>query len=118
MERSSVARRGRRAIPSPKESTVSTRERVKRVLLERGVLAGESAADEAAEPGRLVIEDRSDGTAIVRLGPAVMAAFAPTPRRPHFPVNKTLQSCADHCADAGFLVALLRDDRGVYVSVS
>jgi hypothetical protein len=61
----------------------------------------------------LVIEDQADGSAVVR------DAGAPSqddgePRG--FPVTETLCRCADLLADSGFVIALVRDEDGVYLN--
>ena len=63
----------------------------------------------------LIVEDRGDGSAVVRdthgLVPASAAARG-------FPVSDTLYRCADLLADSGFAIALVRDEDGVYLNAS
>ena len=77
---------------------MSLEEQVKRVLSETG------SNDANAEA--FLIEPRGASAALrPSHGPAT--AFTPT-----------LQSCAERMADAGFFVALVRDDDGAYIQVS
>jgi len=61
----------------------------------------------------LVVEDLEDGSAVVRdtrgMVPAAAAARG-------FPVSETLYRCADLLADSGFVIALVRDEDGVYLN--
>ncbi|MGE3273383.1 MAG: hypothetical protein AB7P40_31910 [Chloroflexota bacterium] len=63
----------------------------------------------------LQIEDLDDGGAVVRDRSVVQRepmTGAPT----SFPASDTLYRCADILADSGFAVALIRDERGVYLN--
>ncbi|MCC7370319.1 MAG: hypothetical protein IT306_17980 [Chloroflexi bacterium] len=59
----------------------------------------------------LSIEDLADGGAVVRDAGAGGSAGMTG-----FPVSDTLYRCADLLASSGFAVALVRDDRGVYLN--
>lgn len=60
----------------------------------------------------LVVEALDDGGALVR---DTDVADQPGPAE-GFPVSERLARCADLLADAGFAVALVRDERGVYLN--
>ena len=57
----------------------------------------------------LVVEDVRDGSAVVRHD----ASDAPDEA---FPVTEELSRAADALSDAGFVVALLKDDDGVHIN--
>ena len=59
----------------------------------------------------IVIEDLDDGGALVR-DPHLM--IVDDVRR--FPVSETLARCADLLSESGFAVAMVRDERGVYLN--
>jgi hypothetical protein len=61
----------------------------------------------------LVIEDQADGSAVVRDPSAAMGAADASQG---FPVSETLHRCVDMLADSGFVVALVRDEDGVYLN--
>jgi hypothetical protein len=67
----------------------------------------ESGLDEAA--GELIVENVRDGSAVVRHD------LAPTPDE-GFPVTDELSRAADALSDAGFVVAMVKDDDGVYIN--
>ena len=73
---------------------------VRNVLDESGL--EETAAD-------LVVEDVRDGSAVVRHD------AADTPDEA-FPVTAELSRAADALSDAGFVVALVKDDDGVHIN--
>ena len=77
---------------------MSIEEQVRRVLAE---LDPDGVSTDA-----FLIEPRGGGAAL-RPSSGPETAFSPT-----------LQSCADRMADAGFLVALVRDAGGAYVQVN
>ena len=60
----------------------------------------------------LIIEVQDDGSAVVR---DADSRRAPGDSR-GFPVSETLCRCADLLADSGFMIALVRDDDGVYLN--
>ena len=60
----------------------------------------------------LIVEDQKDGSAVVRDADAPSAAGDSR----GFPVSDTLYRCADLLADSGFIIVLVRDDDGVYLS--
>jgi hypothetical protein len=63
----------------------------------------------------LVIEDLADGGAIVCH--SAPAARKHVSQHQHgFPVTQELHHCADLLADAGFVVALVKGEQGVYLS--
>lgn len=57
----------------------------------------------------LIVEDREDGSAVVR-------DLSTSDDSRGFPVSETLYRCADILADSGFVIALVRDDDGVYLN--
>jgi hypothetical protein len=61
----------------------------------------------------LIVEDMDDGSTIVRDASAEASAAEDTGR---FPVSDTLCRCADLLADSGFVIALVRDEDGVYLN--
>jgi hypothetical protein len=61
----------------------------------------------------LVIEDQADGSAVVR---DLSASVPGTGASAGFPVSETLYRCADLLADSGFMIALVRDEDGVYLN--
>ena len=61
----------------------------------------------------LIVEDLDDGSTVVR-DTSVATGVADDPRR--FPVSETLCRCADLLADSGFVIALVRDEDGVYLN--
>lgn len=61
----------------------------------------------------LKIEDRADGSAVVRDSQSALTANGD---RRTFPVSDTLHRCANLLSDAGFVVALVRDKDGVYLN--
>ena len=73
---------------------------VRNVLDESGL--EETSAD-------LVVEDVRDGSAVVRHD----AFDAPNEA---FPVTEELSRAADALSDAGFVVALVKDDGGVHIN--
>ena len=75
-------------------------ELVRNVLDESGL--EETAAD-------LVVEDVRDGSAVVRHDAIVTPDEA-------FPVTHELSRAADALSDAGFVVALVKDDDGVHIN--
>lgn len=66
----------------------------------------------SAEYRDLIVEDLDDGSTIVRDTSA--EASAADSRR--FPVSETLGRCANLLADSGFVIALVRDEDGVYLN--
>jgi hypothetical protein len=67
----------------------------------------ESGLDDAG--GELVVENVRDGSAVVRHD----LAEAPDEG---FPVTEELSRAADALSDAGFVVAMVKDDDGVYIN--
>ena len=61
----------------------------------------------------LIVEDMDDGSTVVRDTSA--ATNAPEDPR-SFPVSETLCRCADLLADSGFVIAMIRDEDGVYLN--
>lgn len=61
----------------------------------------------------LIVEDQDDGSAVVREATAGSGTGTDTRR---FPVSETLCRCADLLADSGFVIALVRDEDGVYLN--
>jgi hypothetical protein len=61
----------------------------------------------------LTVEDQEDGGAVVR-DMSVPSSLQDGP--PGFPVSETLYRCADLLADSGFVIALVRDEDGVYLN--
>jgi hypothetical protein len=61
----------------------------------------------------LIVEDQEDGSAVVRDARATTSA-QDDPLG--FPVSETLYRCADLLADSGFIIALIRDEDGVYLN--
>ena len=61
----------------------------------------------------LIVEDLDDGNTVVR-DVSVATDDADGPRG--FPVSETLCRCADLLADSGFVIALVRDEDGVYLN--
>lgn len=61
----------------------------------------------------LIVEGQDDGSAVVRDASAD-ASIASDPRG--FPVSEMLCRCADLLADSGFIIALVRDEDGVYLN--
>jgi hypothetical protein len=61
------------------------------------------------------IEDLADGSAVVRDRDAD-GVSRNGGESGGFPVSDRLYRCADLLADAGFVVALVRDERGVYLN--
>jgi hypothetical protein len=62
----------------------------------------------------LVVEDQADGSAIVchtALPEIDQAGYQQS-----FPVTEELHRCADVLSDAGFVVALVKGERGVYLN--
>jgi len=57
----------------------------------------------------LIVEDLNDGSAVVR-------DMSATNTTRGFPVSETLCRCADLLADEGFVIALVRDEDGVYLN--
>ena len=74
--------------------------------LVRNVL-DESGLEEAS--GDLVVEDVRDGSAVVRHDALETSDEA-------FPVTEELSRAADALSDAGFVVALVKDDDGVHIN--
>lgn len=74
--------------------------------LVRNVLDESGLAVTAAD---LVVEDVRDGSAVVRHD-----AFDATDQA--FPVTEELSRAADALTDAGFVVALVKDDGGVHIN--
>lgn len=68
-----------------------------------------------SEYRELNIEDLADGGAVVRDSGAAHQLSAQA-TAVGFPVSETLYRCADLLADSGFAVALVRDERGVYLN--
>jgi hypothetical protein len=62
----------------------------------------------------LVVEDLADGSAMVSHGTPLDLATAGDACS--FPVTEELHRCADLLADAGFVVALVKGERGVYLN--
>jgi len=62
----------------------------------------------------LIVEDLADGSAMV-CHSAPTALLEPEDRR-GFPVTEELHRCADLLADAGFVVALVKGEQGVYLN--
>lgn len=63
----------------------------------------------------LVVQDHADGSAVIRDANTTLGSgLAATSRG--FPVSETLHRCADLLADSGFVVALVRDEQGVYLN--
>jgi hypothetical protein len=58
----------------------------------------------------MVIEDLDDGSAMV------CHTVAPIEDERSFPVTDELHRCADLLADAGFVVALVKGENGVYLN--
>ena len=75
-------------------------ELVRNVLDESGI--EETGAD-------LVVEDVRDGSAVVRHDAGETSDEA-------FPVTEELSRAADALSDAGFVVALVKDDGGVHIN--
>jgi len=63
----------------------------------------------------LVVEDLADGSAMVCHSVQATALLEPEDQR-GFPVTEELHRCADLLADAGFVVALVRGEQGVYLN--
>lgn len=61
----------------------------------------------------LLVEDLDDGSTIVRDTSVEAGAGDETGR---FPVSEMLCRCADLLADSGFVIALVRDEDGVYLN--
>ncbi len=61
----------------------------------------------------LIVEDLNDGSTVVR--DASVATNRSEDAR-GFPVSETLCRCADLLADSGFVIALVRDEDGVYLN--
>ena len=61
----------------------------------------------------LVVEDLADGSTVVR-DMSVATSAAGDARG--FPVSETLCRCADLLAYSGFVIALVRDEDGVYLN--
>jgi len=61
----------------------------------------------------LIVEDLDDGSTVVR---DVSADASATGDTRGFPVSETLCRCADLLADSGFIIALVRDEDGVYLN--
>ena len=61
----------------------------------------------------LIVEDLDDGSTVVRDVSADASAAEDTRG---FPVSETLCRCADLLADSGFIIALVRDEDGVYLN--
>lgn len=57
----------------------------------------------------LIVEAQDDGSTVVRDANA-------TDDTRGFPVSETLCRCADLLADSGFVIALVRDEDGVYLN--
>ncbi len=60
----------------------------------------------------LIVEALDDGSTAVRDADAPSAAEDAR----GFPVTETLCRCADLLADSGFVIALVRDEDGVYLN--
>ena len=60
----------------------------------------------------LVVEDQADGSAVVRDASPMNPRGDPR----GFPVSETLYRCADLLAESGFVIALVRDEDGVYLN--
>ena len=58
----------------------------------------------------VIVEDLADGSTVVRDARAQPIAAG------GFPVSDTLYRCADVLADSGFVIVLVRDKDGVYLS--
>jgi hypothetical protein len=58
----------------------------------------------------VIVEDLADGSTVVRDARAQPKAAG------GFPVSDTLYRCADVLADSGFVIVLVRDKDGVYLS--
>ena len=67
----------------------------------------------SAEYRDLIVEDRADGSAVVRDARAATGAQADARG---FPASETLYRCADLLADSGFIIVLVRDKDGVYLN--
>jgi hypothetical protein len=63
----------------------------------------------------MVIEDLDDGSAMVCHSVTTGERVQAEDRR-SFPVTEELHRCADLLADAGFVVALVKGERGVYLN--
>lgn len=63
----------------------------------------------------LIVEDRGDGSTVVRDARLVVSGVNGSSG---FPVSATLARCADLLADSGFVVMLVRDEDGVYLNAS
>ena len=61
----------------------------------------------------LIVEALDDGSAVVR---DASAAASTTGEARGFPVSETLCRCADLLADSGFVIAMIRDEDGVYLN--
>jgi hypothetical protein len=61
----------------------------------------------------LIVEDQEDGSAVVR-DASMLPSLRDDP--PAFLVSETLYRCADLLADSGFVIALVRDEDGIYLN--
>jgi hypothetical protein len=59
----------------------------------------------------LIVEDLADGSAMVCHSDPL-----PEVDQASFPVTEELHRCADLLSDAGFIVALVKGERGVYLN--
>lgn len=63
----------------------------------------------------LVVEDLADGSAMV-CHSAPLSEIDEAGYQQSFPVTEELGRCADLLSDAGFVVALVKGERGVYLN--
>jgi hypothetical protein len=95
---------------------MTIREQINNVLSDCDLSGFGTPEGQTVPTDGLVIEEQGDGIAAVRLQPITSGAMA-VPARTDALGHPVLQSCANLFADAGFVVALLKDDRGAFVSV-
>jgi hypothetical protein len=95
---------------------MTIREQINNVLSDCDLSGFGMSEGQPVPTGGLVIEEQGDGIAAVRLQSTASEAMSIPTRAVPFG-HPVLQSCANLFADAGFVVALLKDDRGAFVSV-